>query len=118
MREAWMCLPACETKLRNRRLLGGRDRVDGDGVVLFGAVNGDFRASLLVERGQCSFVAGLEGINLVADDQSVLRTLSDASAGAGRVVAGHGVLGSAHGITHGAREALAFCGERRRNGQS
>lgn len=44
---------------RCRRDLIGFDGTDGDGVVLLGSGDGDFRPGLFVESGQSGLIAGL-----------------------------------------------------------
>ena len=91
---------------------------DGDGIVLLGSGDRDFGAGLFVESGQGGLVAGVEGINLVAHDESVLRSFADAGAGAGGVIAGLHVLGAAHGVADFSGEGFCVSRECGGNGQA
>src|ERR1700757_340182 len=99
-----------ETPAIRAGLLSGFDRTHGDGVVLLRSADSRFGAGLLVERGQRGFIADFERVDLVANDERVLRTFRDAGAGTSRVVAGHGVLSAAHGITDRSRESFSAGG--------
>src|ERR1700686_1134026 len=91
-----------------KELRSSRDRGDAGGVVLLGACHGDVGAGVLVESGRGRFIVGIEGVNLVAHDKSILCSLADADASAAGVVIGLHMLGPAHGIADFSGEGFSF----------
>jgi hypothetical protein len=89
-------------------LLGGFHRADSDGVVFFGPSDGYFGASLLVERVKRWLVAGVERIDLIANDECIFRSLGDTGSRARRWIARHCVFGAAHRVANGAGEVFSL----------
>src|ERR1700756_1277983 len=91
-----------------KELWSSRDRGDGDGVVLLGSCHCDFGPGVLVESGQGCLIVGVESVNFVAHDKSILCSFTDADASAAGVVVGLHMLGSAHGIADFSGEGFSF----------